>query len=404
VCENPAVLDELTEWFDCSEAKSAGAFGVALGNADGGGPVSDTIAEWLAAGQCLDLVANYVRGVSMRAGGLPNRWVELLDASPPAHPLAVAQVTVAADVSERGLRRLLALLPALPRRASAILQSLLFHGWRDVLSPEPRAHVLATLGGLAESGDPDADRVALDLETSWSENGKVPIEPASIDSLMAAARRESMRVVRVDAHDWGVVMRLLAPHRPEAVARVLAATLTGLNPGLGSLRDVAKRALIDLATTASEQVMEAIGRAILDPARGSLFRVFVLRGLFEAIGAETVRAWLEANGMEQALYIARHLASPHFDEAGCPIVPPLTEWLLTTFETDEGVFGEFCLGRHSNQARFGPVESRDELQRKLAPFQDNPIRRVRDWVAYELAHRDAEAKWDAQSDDELERL
>ncbi len=404
LCESPTVLGGLAEWFDSSEAKSAGAFGGALGYADEGGAVSETIAEWLAAGRCLDLVANYLRGVSTRGSGLPDRWVEMLDASPPAHPFAVARVTLAADVSERGLRRLLGLVPTLQGQAAAILQGLLFNGWWETLSPETKAHVLTTLEKLAESGDPDADRVALDLATNWSEGGKNPIEPALVDPLMASVRRESMRVVRVDAHDWGIVMRLLASHRPETVADVLAATLTGLNPGLGSLRDAAGKALIGLASTAPAQVMEAIGRAILDPDRRSLFRAFVFRGLFEAIGAETVRGWVEANGREQTLYIARHLASPYVDEGGCPIVPPLTEWLLTTFETDEKVFREFCVGRHSNEARFGPVESREELQRKLAPFREFPIRRVRDWVAYELAYRDAEEKWDAQSDDELERL
>jgi hypothetical protein len=149
--------------------------------------------------------------------------------------------------------------------------------------------------------------------------------------------------------------------------------------------------------------MEEVGRAILDRERRVLFGVHIFRGLFEAIGLPVVQEWVAAHGVKQIRWLARHLASPYLDQAGQAVIPPLTAWFLEACEGDDRAFREFCAGRHDFEFRSGPPESRDALERRLQPFREHSLPRVREWVSYELSHRDWEAEPHARYEDEVER-
>lgn len=399
----PQFLDALEGWFDGPDARSAGAFGLALGRQDGAGSLAPAVRRWLGGGRCVEVVSNYLRGVAERPGGLPGEWVRELDVSAAQAPASAALATLAADPTPRGLARLLGLVPHLPPPASPYLRRLAYPEWDAALSAGDKAAVLAALHSLAEGGDPHATGVALELTAVWSRAGETPLDAALADPLLRVAVRAGCNPDRVEAHDWEVAMRLLARHRPAEAAGLLVGALVGAELWLGPRRDGALEVLVDLARGSSQVVMDAVGGAILDPARRDLFRVLVFPGLFEAIGLAAIRGWVGGHGRDRALYIARHLASPHLDEAGTPVVPEVTEWFLSEFEGDEKLFQEFCMGRHSGEVREGPVRSAEELDRELAPFRSHRLRRVREWADYERRQRDWESEWESREDDEYER-
>jgi len=103
--------------------------------------------------------------------------------------------------------------------------------------------------------------------------------------------------------------------------------------------------------------------------------------------------WLREHGLEAARRIARHLPLPHLDSEGRPVVPPLTEFVLTEFEDDDWVFHEFCAGVHSFQMYSGDIAAQHEAEAAMAEsFLNHPARRIREWAQAEVRH----SRWEAQ--------
>ena len=150
--------------------------------------------------------------------------------------------------------------------------------------------------------------------------------------------------------------------------------------------------------------MEAIGRWVMDDKRGTVFHLWEFRGLFDAIGLETVQPWVHEHGGVAAIRIARHLDGPHLDGNGGPVVPPLADWLLTEFEREAQVFREFWMGRHSGVVRWGHArDHREEIERLVKAFATDTRRWVKMWAKYELDQLHSEIVYDDQHDDEIER-
>ena len=399
----PGQLADLADWFDGQEVKSEGALGYALGRQDGGGVLAPVIEGWLAAGRCAGLVAEYLRGVANAAAGLPDRWVQQLDRLAGLQPAAVAQATLSADVSERGLQRLMRVLGDLPAPASRFLRPLAYRHWSDALGVGQRTELLEAIHTLMEAGDPWATSVGLQLVAVWYHEEGSALDPLLASPLLALVTGLLTHSGRVGGYEWELAVRRLGPHRPGEVAEVLATVLTTMSPWLRPLQDESVAALVELARTEPRLVMEAVGRCLLDPERRVFFGLLVCRGLFEAIGLPVVEAWVTGHGAENVRWIARHLASPYLGEHGHPVVPPLTRWVLEAHEDDDRAFQAFCAGRHSFEFRSAPQEGHEEVRRQLEPFLHHELRRVREWAEYELHDHDWRVSLHAQLDDESER-
>ncbi|HYH64750.1 MAG TPA: hypothetical protein VD866_08665, partial [Urbifossiella sp.] len=99
----------------------------------------------------------------------------------------------------------------------------------------------------------------------------------------------------------------------------------------------------------------------------------------------------------------RHLASPTAGPDGGGVVPPVTAWLFTEREHDQEAFESFLTGRHR-----GVFMSGDDLVEKarvaMSPFAAHPLRRVREWAAYEIDTADRHADWLRRDDEEDDRV
>ena len=181
------------------------------------------------------------------------------------------------------------------------------------------------------------------------------------------------------------------------------AGITTLGPSRVVLEEDALRVLVTIAGKAPEAVMEAVGACLLDEQRRLFFGILRFPGLFEAIGLPVLQKWFREH--DPALeHIARHLESPHVKDDQ-PFVPPVTEWFLAEYEGDDRLFRAFCAGRHSGEVLHGSArECRPAVEDAVRPFRDHPLRRVRDWVRYELEENDYEAKLDDKIDEQHERV
>src|SRR5213079_3450313 len=107
-------------------------------------------------------------------------------------------------------------------------------------------------------------------------------------------------------------------------------------------------------------------------------------GLFETIGLQHVKEWVERHGREHLRWLSRHFSGPHLDDAGRPTIPPLAEWLFRDCESDEEAFSWFLMGQHSS----GVISERDvnptRRREQMEPFLQHDLRRVREWAQYEI--------------------
>jgi hypothetical protein len=157
----------------------------------------------------------------------------------------------------------------------------------------------------------------------------------------------------------------------------------------------------ELAQRDPSEAMQAIGRYMTDPEgrKKFFFRKF---NAFVNLPYETVTSWLKQAGVDGARAIARHLQPPYLDENNRPLVPPLTEFVLTTFGDDDRTFREFVAGVHSLQGFVGNVSAVYERQSVVArAFIANPTRRVREWAQIELRFAEANAKQERIEEEEL---
>jgi hypothetical protein len=225
-------------------------------------------------------------------------------------------------------------------------------------------------------------------------------------TLLAIGQLAIQQDFSVDSYDWGLVMNKVAAVQPLETINVLAEAIASRNSGMLEVQDKSVEILIGLSSSHhSKSVMNALGKYLLHPEHGLIFKIKVYRGLFEAIDIHDVTEFIRQNGSEAAKAIARHLASPKLNEGGEPDIPPLTMWLLKNFENEDKVFSAFLAGRHAFEARYGNPKDREASVRKLVePFVNNPLRRVREWAEYEVKSIEWEIETDKRFQEDVERL
>lgn len=400
ILREPEAMPALREWLDSASARSSLNLGAALGEADAEGTVAALVAGWLAEGRCRDLVAGYVRSVSARAGSMPVGWARLLDEVAASRPEYAALVTANADFSPSGFQRIARLIGS-GAVAPAVWSVFTSSQWEPHLGNGERATLLDLLLNRS-SGDPQpALAAAVGLGADWTGYGERPLPPELARPLLQALR-ESLGF-RVDPSAWSAVAEALAPAHPEEAADLLTDALTSPGPLRCSLADDVVRILLGLARQHPHAVMEAVGRRLLDPARRDFFGLSRFGGLFEAVGTEEVRRWL-TDHQELARYVARHLDTPRL-LAGAPFIPPVTEWVMGEFGSDDRVFFEFCAGRHALEVQAGHArDRRAALEVAMGPFRRHELDWVRRWAENELADNERDAELDDYLDDRVERM
>lgn len=402
---SPNEVAALGDWFDSPIARSSGHLGYFLGKSDADGALRDAVADWLDRSRCRSIVQTYLNGTRSRMGNISDFWAEKLDLVAVRNPDLVLSLTASADLSQRGLRRILKIVDSLPGPVSHPLRALGIGDWPELLSGGDLHGVLTRLRQSHAGGnDPEAPSVGIDLISIWCDRNSSP--PADVSVPVALGLLKESRAAtstRTDSYNWMKVANALAPLHPDDIVGLSVDAVTSTSDSTGRFDPGYRQLVADLAALYPKLVMDAIGNVVLDEGRNYVFEIDSFPGLFEAIGLEVVSLWAGGHDRRYLPKIARHLSSPYPDDGGLPEIPPLTEWLFTVGEADDEAFRAFLAGRHL-EVRTWERDRISDPEGRWAPFLDHPLRRVREWAEYEIDSERQWAAWNRTEDDEWERI
>ncbi|RCX19504.1 hypothetical protein DFR58_103251 [Anaerobacterium chartisolvens] len=401
---NIHVLDNLWDWFKSKDAISSRFFGMKLGYLDKKHILYPIFMPKLLSELITDLIDGYIYGILEREGCIPEFITNDLDKLAPTYPKQLIIITINSDCSEHGFKRLLMGIPLAGENVSQLLFGLASNPWSSFLSDNQKNEVLRLLISLAENNDQYAYKTALELLALWNHDKKENlIEPLASAALYILKHCIDKNCI-FDDHYWNKVASMLPDTFLIEKIDILTIALVNWELGLHLLQDDALESLIEVAKVRPNEVMQSLGLKINDVKYKDIFFISVFRRLFEAIGLDVVKRWIQSNGIEAGRAIARHIQSPEPTETIPDYIPPLTEWLLTEFENDDRFFREFCAGRHSFESFSGPASDRfKEIYKNVSPYLNHKLRRIREWAEYEIDRAKENMEWDKKHDAEFDR-
>lgn len=401
---NYQTIEDLSEWFISDKALSSREFGFWLGKGDIKELFRDFMTKLISEGNGLDLVSGYLSGLVNRLGKLPLDYSKIFDSFTEKLPSFIIKLSIQCDVSNIGLKRILETLPKAGVNSSVLISSLGWDPWRSIFTLADKARIINLLIELANKNDASACNIGFQLINCWCHAEKEKIEGPLVLPVLTILELSLGKAQRIDAWYWEQAVKLLPDSIVDQKCNLLSLAIVEWKSSQGLWFKDALKLLIDLAKDYPEKVMNSIGKYALDQNYKPAFFLRVYRGLFETIGLDIVKNWVDKYGVDGARVIARHISSPRpLDNDKC-YVPPLTEWLLSKFEDDDRVFNEFCAGRHSFETWCGPAKERyKNVEKTMKPYLSHQLRRVREWAEYEIAGAQSLIKWEQKHNAEWER-
>jgi hypothetical protein len=386
------------QWLFSAEAISAPELGVEMGRLDEHFTLLEPMVREACAKPAHGFANGYVHGLLVTHPTAADRVAAVIDAHESECPAVITELALVGGEALRPLERVLRLFNT-GRINARFLNFWNFRRGTDAVDAAVIKPLLAALVVAGEQGDEVAAATALEAAgTELTRAGEAPWlnDPEVRDLLWRVVEFSGMGR---DGHLWSRIITALARHDAGRAARVGARALVADDFGI---HDDAERILTDLARSAPNDVMAALGEVMLDETQGWKFRVTGSRQIVMSLPVGAVKAWLHKVGVNGARQIARSLPVPHAGPNGELIVPELTEWVLREFENDDQTFREFCMGVHSFQVYVGDIAAQREAEANAArPFLQHPLRRIREWAEWEVRSGLAEAERERQEEEEL---
>jgi hypothetical protein len=385
----------------CSpEARSAGSLGVAIGRKDPNGVFLDPILAVTRKTRSMLLLRGYTAGLLTGSPKHVARVNETVDQQRKLLFLVVAESIQGALESPDPATRIVRMVRS--RRLGFEAMHLLLYGETlNRISSEQFGDLLSVFD--EPDTPPAAFKIASDIlgarfRITRKDAPAVQENPETRNRILAILEKGATIDDRGDFW-WADVLSKLADEAPVEVARIAALAITGAD------YDKQRRGaeiLAKLAESKPEIVMDEIGPRILDPNSGWKWQAGSYKQIFAVLSPEVVMEWLDKTGLAGAQRIAQHLPSPFQDAEGKPVVPRLTDLVLSRYGDDGRVFGRFCAGRHHLEASWGdPADTSEAHARAAEPFLSHPTPAIRRWAADEVASSRAwAARWRKEAEDE----
>jgi hypothetical protein len=390
----PQLLDNELVWLTSEDAKSAFEFGYRLGKLDEPGALIDRILQH-SRDRDIGFARGYVAGLLSGDSRKPDMVAARLDDLEKQDPLFSFQVALAGGAYVSAFDRGIRLVGAGKIPPHALRNFTHWVGNVRVTNVQA-LQALRLLLPIA-SGDSGVCDVMVDFLGAR-------FHAQQLNTLMEMNNDLIWQVITVVARNPGretfwvtkILNSIASTNWPRAID-LAAVAMVGDNY---QFEKDAENLLANWARTVPDQVMTRIGALMLDEKTG--WRFFASKiGVFHAIPAEVVIKWLEMVGAKGAQRMARHLPKPFVDASGSPVVPMLTEFVLSRFEDDDLVFREFCAGTHSLQMYVGDIARQRETEAVSSrPFFNHRLKRIRDWARYEYDSGIHDAQWHREIEDE----
>ena len=264
------------------------------------------------------------------------------------------------------------------------------------------AEVKVALPRLLTSPEPQAAEAALDVVHTWIHSRKesgasLMTEDTQLWSLIAAVLSRLMPSQVMGSFHWEEAMKSFCLVDPGAAARIASGCLTNKEM---SVEEAAERILVGLAKQHPDLMMKELGRALMEEKEAWRLQIRGCRSLLTAVPPQSVMNWLNHTQFEGARKIAGSLPRPFLDENGNPLVPPLTEMVLTSFGSDEKVSRGFICDTGIRSYSGDIVGQRLKEAAVASKFLQHAVPAIREWARREKTGSEHEAERWRQEDEE----
>lgn len=395
-------LNKFTSWFNNSKVDVNSVIYLAetIGNYDKEEIYSEYVIGLITENLARNFVVGYLRGRSKRESDL-GIYEEILGLYKEKHPDFIVDLTLMFDITIRGYRRITYVIRNVGITNTRILYKFGNTEWEQALDEKLKIEILTIVLGNVQSSD--AYYTILKILNKWCRQNDKAVSQERAKLTIDVLRTCLIEDITFDDWDWKeVIIRIPNEKFIHYKCDLLTLALVKWKSGHSHLENYALEEIKKLSNNYPEAIMKNLGEKMIDPQYRTSFFLNSYRGLFESISLPIVKGWIQKNGIDGALAMARHIKSPNPKENDKTFVPPLTEWLLSYFETNDPFFREFLAGRHSFEVYNvkDRVEQHDILVKELTPYLSYPLRRVREWAEYEIrdseTFRQSQEVWEAR--------
>lgn len=404
--EDRALLKSEMEWLVSPQAMMVENLGSLIGQYDADASCLDMIMESVAETQASGLARGYIVGLLNsypQHNTIVNQWIDKFETQIP---------TVAYELFRAGGKKTKAVERALKLVDEGSLDLDYLGGFfPGLLSTEEFYEILTRLVNSVKKENHSATKIAnnliaqridVDKREDKRENNKIIIEETKIQNLVWQFLEATSSYIKSEEYDWEIILRSAAKLDVEKAVEI--ASLAILSENYQQKMNTEK-ILVDLAKRHPNLVMKNVGKVILDEEYGWHFEIEKYRFLIQNLPLEAMKKWLNSVGVAGARRIAKQLSLPYldWDNNSQPVVPPLTEFVLSEFEDDEETFRKFCISSHNLQFYVGDNVAHKNKEIEIAQsFLNHPLRRIREWASYEINSCQQDAKYWQRIDEETE--
>ncbi|MGK7899768.1 MAG: hypothetical protein AB4372_40660, partial [Xenococcus sp. (in: cyanobacteria)] len=236
------------------------------------------------------------------------------------------------------------------------------------------------------------------LNIEHGEDNSSILEVTNIQNLVWQFLEATAGYIKTEEYNWVTILKSSAKFDISKTIEIASLAILSKND---QQKMRAEEILVDLAKSHPDLVMQSIGDIILDDEYGWHFEIERYRFLIQNLPLEAMKQWLSSVGVAGARRIVKQLSLPYLDKDNNPVVPPLTEFVLSEFEDDEGIFRKFCVSSHNLQTYIGDIALQKTKEAEIAiSFLDHPLRRIREWASYEIESCQQDAQHWTQIEEE----
>lgn len=403
ILSNEVEIDTFTSWFSKPniDITSLSRLAEKIGYYDNQDIYKKYVTSLIDQGILHNFIVFYLKGVYENLGNIES-YREILDLYSQTHPELIVEITLMNDITIQGYERIKSIIRTSKITNLWALTKFGYNEWKEILNEKLKVEVLKLI--LENINGNNASQIILKVLNMWEYKTKeaIPNERASfvIEVLGKCLQEEN---VLFDDWEWKqAIIKISNKSFLEQKCQLLTLALVKWKSGHSHLNDYALEEIRNLSKNYSEVVMKHLGEKMINQKYRSSFFIDVYHNLFESIKIEDIKEWVKNTGVNGALAMARHLKSPSPTENDNIYVPPLTEWLLSEFESDDRFFREFLAGRHAFEV-FNVrerIDYHDSLVKVMTPYLSHNLRRIREWAKYEIdsseSFRQSEKIWEAR--------
>lgn len=365
-------LDKYTEYFEKLKVnETINEIFYKIGQIDKAQYYSSYICDLFRKKILTNLVIKYMSGIKEEENSTCINFSKLLDEYEDIEPEYVLYIIIFSDLSKGGFDRIINIINKGISNYN-VLNNLRYYEWNQFLDENKKIFLFRCLKNKARN---DTNLVILYLNSLWN-NKTISNERAEIvlDILKNSINNTELWI-------WESNIKLISNDYDKEKIDIL------INSFLESNSSDREESIINMieeyGSKYSYIIVPKIGNAMLIK---NDFIPKSYKGFFEIFNIEDVQKWVNDNGEEAAIIVARHMLSPKSIDTDQIYVPELTRWILEKFETSDKVYCEFIRSRYAWVVySVGEIiENYDKLVQEKKAYLNHPLRRIREWAKYEI--------------------